>query len=195
MTALAIAVAQPVPTLEGERCVLRELRAEDAASLARHADNEAVWRNLFEGFPRPYTLADAQAWCDAMRRPASVGFVWGIEVARQEGGDGDGSEVAGCIGLRPDAGWLRCNAELGYWLGQAHWRRGLMSEAASLVTAWAWATLPEVTRIYAPIFAWNEGSQRVAMKAGYALEARLPQSAIKAGRVIDRVQYAAYRAR
>ena len=194
MTALGMAPAMAVPRLEGARCTLRELRAEDAPSLARHADNEAVWRNLFEGFPRPYTVADAQAWCDAARRPASVGFIWGVEVAN-EAGRGAGSEVVGCIGLRPDAGWLRCNAELGYWLGEAHWRRGLMSEAASLVTAWAWATLPEVTRIYAPIFAWNEGSQRVAMKAGYALEASLPQSAIKAGRVIDRVQYAAYRAR
>ena len=182
------------PTLEGERCVLRELRAEDAESLARHADNEAVWRNLFEGFPRPYTLADAQAWCDGTRRPAAFGFVWGIEVL---GGAGHeiGREVAGCIGLRPDAGWLRCNAELGYWLGEAHWRRGIMSEAAAQVTAWAWATLPEVTRLYAPIFAWNEGSQRVATKAGYALEANLPQSAIKAGKLIDRVQYAAYRER
>ena len=186
----AAAAARPVPTLEGERCVLRALRIEDAASLARHADNAAVWRNLFEGFPRPYTLADAQAWCDATRRSARVGFVWGIEVAGNES-----REVAGCIGLRPDAGWLRCNAEIGYWLGEAHWRRGIVTEAAVRVTAWAWATQPEITRIYAPIFAWNEGSQRVARKAGYALEANLPQSAIKSGRLIDRVQYAAYRVR
>ena len=186
----AAAAAIPVPTLEGERCVLRALRIEDAASLARHADNAAVWRNLFEGFPRPYTLADAQAWCDATRRSARVGFVWGIEVAGNEG-----REVAGCIGLRPDAGWLRCNAEIGYWLGEAHWRRGIVTEAAVRVTAWAWATQPEITRIYAPIFGWNEGSQRVAKKAGYALEANLPQSAIKSGRLIDRVQYAAYRVR
>ena len=194
MTGVAAAAARPVPTLGGARCTLRELRIDDAASLARHADNEAVWRNLFEGFPRPYTLADAQAWCDAARRPAAVGFIWGIEVAR-ETGRGAGSEVAGCIGLRPDTGWLRCNAELGYWLGEAHWRRGIMSQAAALVTAWAWATQPEITRLYAPIFVWNEGSQRVAVKAGYALEATLPRSAIKAGRVIDRVQFAAYRAR
>ena len=190
-----MAAVRPVPRLEGVRCVLRELGADDAVSLARHADNEAVWRNLFEGFPRPYTVADAQAWCDGARRPASVGFIWGVEVAREAGRDaGDaGREVVGCIGLRPDAGWLRCNAELGYWLGEAHWRRGVMSEAAALVTAWAWATQPEITRLYAPIFAWNEGSQRVAAKAGYALEANLPQSAIKDGTLIDRVQYAAYR--
>ncbi|WP_372526981.1 GNAT family N-acetyltransferase [Piscinibacter sp.] len=52
---------------------------------------------------------------------------------------------------------------------------------------------PELTRLYAPIFAWNEASQAVARKCSYAKEADLPASAIKAGQVIDRVQYAAYR--
>lgn len=174
----------PVPTLAGERCLLRPLTPADAPSIARHADDEAVWRNLFEGFPRPYTLADAQAWCGEEHTKPQYGVVFAIDV---------GGEAVGCCSLRPDRGWMRCNAEVGYWLGQAHWRRGITSEALSLVTGWAFATLPELTRLYAPIFAWNEGSQAVARKCGYVLEARLPQSAIKAGRVIDRVQYARYR--
>ncbi len=173
-----------LPTLTGTHCVLRELRVDDAPSLSQNANNVAVWRNLFEGFPRPYTLADAQAWCDPLTRPASAGYVWGI--TRR-------GEVIGCMGLRPDVGWLRCNAEVGYWTGEAHWRLGITSEALGLVTAWAWATKPELTRIYAPIFSWNEGSQAVALKQGFLLEAHLPQSAIKDGRVIDRVQYASYR--
>ena len=176
----------PAPRLEGELCVLREMRVADAPSLARYADNEAVWRNMFEGFPRPYTLADAQAWCDGAQRPVQAGLVWGIAV---------GSDVIGCVGLRPDAGWLHCNAEVGYWIGEPHWGRGIATEALRQVTAWTWAARAEVTRLYAPIFAWNAGSQRVAAKAGYAREAVLPQSAIKAGRVIDRVQYAIYRLR
>jgi RimJ/RimL family protein N-acetyltransferase len=104
-------------------------------------------------------------------------------------------QVVGCISLRPDAGWLRCNAEVGYWIGQAYWRRGITSEALALVTAWAWSHRPELMRLYAPIFAWNEGSQVVARKCGYFLEAQLRCSAIKDGRVIDRVQWAALRSR
>ena len=142
-----------VPTLIGERCTLRELRPADAASVARHGDDEAVWRNLFEGFPRPYTLNDALAWCGGGWRAG--GWVWGVEAD---------AEVVGCIGLRPDAGWLRCNAEVGYWIGRAHWRRGLASEALKLCTAWAFAAQPELTRLYAPVFAWNEGSQAVARR-------------------------------
>jgi RimJ/RimL family protein N-acetyltransferase len=163
-----------IETLSGRRCLLRALVPADAPSLRAHADDEAVWRTLFDGFPRPYTLADAQTWCGDSR-PALFGLVWGIEV------DGE------------IAGWLRCNAEVGYWVGQAHWRRGVASDALALVTAGAWARLPEVTRLYAPIFASNEASQAVARKCGYAKEGDLPRSAIKAGRVIDRVLYATYR--
>jgi len=177
-----VTMAPDVPTLACQRSVLRQLRATDAPSLARHADDRAVWRNLFEGFPSPYTLADAEFWCS--RRDASSGHVWGITVD---------DAVIGCIGLRTDAGWLRCNAEIGYWIGQPFWGRGITGEALRRVTAWAWAEMPELTRIYAPIFGWNEGSQAVARHAGYLKEAELPQSAIKDGRVIDRVQWACYR--
>jgi ribosomal-protein-alanine N-acetyltransferase len=171
------------PTLAGTRSVLRVLRPDDAASLQRHADDEAVWRNLFEGFPRPYTMADAQAWCTGGWRDR-VEVVWGIAVQDQ---------VVGCISVRSDKGWLRCNAEVGYWLGQQFWRRGIMSEALGLVTDWAFSNEPDLTRLYAPIFAWNDGSQGVARACGYVLEGRMPQSAFKAGRIIDRVVYARYR--
>ena len=199
-----------VPTLVGERCLLRALVPTDAESLRHHADDEAVWRNLFDGFPHPYTLAAAQEWCGPDRDPL-FGVVWGIEVdeapklaavplrgpprgrAGLGSGPAPGAHVVGCIGLRPDHAGLRCNAEVGYWLGQAYWRRGIASEALDLVTHWAWAMQPELTRLYAPIFAWNEGSMAVARNAGYAVEAHLPRSAIKAGVVIDRVQYACYR--
>ena len=93
------------------------------------------------------------------------------------------------------AGRMSAKDLVGYWIGQAFWRRGITSEALARVTAWAWANRPELMRLYAPIFAWNEGSQAVARKCGYFLEAQLRCSAIKDGRVIDRVQYAALRSR
>ncbi len=171
-----------IPALQGQRCRLRELRPSDAASLQAHADDEAVWRNLFDGFPRPYTLADAQAWCGGGWRHG--GHVWGIEVDDQ---------IIGCVGFESQLGWLRCNAEIGYWIGQTYWRRGITAEALRLVTDWAWANRPELSRLFAPIFAWNEGSQAVARSAGYRLEAHWPQSAFKAGHLIDRVVWACYR--
>jgi RimJ/RimL family protein N-acetyltransferase len=172
------------PTLTGTRCVLRPLVPSDAPSLQRHADDLAVTRNLFDGFPSPYTLAEAKGWCNPQTRPASFGYVWGVDVQ---------GEVVGCVGVRPEDGWFRCNAEVGYWIGQAFWRRGIASEALGLVTPWVWQNLPEVTRLFAPIFSWNEGSQAVARKCGYFKEAELRRSAIKNGQVIDRVQWASIR--
>jgi [ribosomal protein S5]-alanine N-acetyltransferase len=182
--AIAESHSLDVPLLRGKRCVLRALTFADAPAIRRHADDEAVCRNLFEGFPHPYTLADAEAWCSGVWTSAPFGHVWAID---------RGGEAIGCISVVPQQGWMRCNAEVGYWIGQAYWGRGIASEALKLVTAWAWEAHPELTRLFAPIFAWNEGSQAVARKCGYLKEADLPRSAIKAGRVIDRVQYAAYR--
>ena len=174
----------PLPILQGERCLLRAFTAADVPALVRHADDPAVARCLFDGFPQPYTLEAATAWATREAASGDFGWVWAIEV--------DGALV-GCIGLRPEAGWLRCNAEIGYWIGQSHWRRGITSDAVRQVTDWAFAAAPEITRIHAPIFATNPGSQAVVKKCGYVREAALPQSAIKDGRVIDRVVWAAYR--
>jgi RimJ/RimL family protein N-acetyltransferase len=174
----------PLPALLGERCLLRALVPADAAELQRQADNVHVWRNLFEGFPHPYTLAEAESWCARDANSGAFGYVWGVVV--------DGA-VIGCIGLAPASGWLRCNAEVGYWLGESGWGRGIASDALRQVTDWAFAALPELTRITAHIFAWNEASQAVARKNGYVCEGSLPRSAIKDGRVIDRILWAAYR--
>ena len=174
----------PLPILQGERCLLRALVPEDAPALVTHANNPAVARNLFDGFPQPYTLEAATAWAGREAASGAFGRVWAIVV--------DGA-LAGCVGLAQDKGWLRCNAEIGYWIGEAFWRRGIMSDAVRQVTDWAFAAVPEITRIHAPIFSWNEGSQAVVRRCGYVREAVLKQSAIKDGEVIDRVVWATYR--
>jgi RimJ/RimL family protein N-acetyltransferase len=173
-----------LPILQGERCLLRALVPADAPALVTHANDPAVARNLFDAFPQPYTMDAAMAWATHESHSGAFGWVWGIAV---DGG------VVGCIGLRPQDGWMRCNAEIGYWIGQGHWRRGLASDAVRQVTDWAFAAVPEITRIHASIFAWNEGSQAVVRKCGYVREGELRQSAIKDGQVIDRVLWATYR--
>jgi [ribosomal protein S5]-alanine N-acetyltransferase len=172
------------PELQSARLRLRGLVESDAQDLQRHADDEQVWRNMFEGFPRPYTLADAISWCTHGAHDAKMGYVWGIE---------SDANIIGCVGVRQDEGWLRCNAEVGYWIGRNHWGNGVAPEALGLVMAWAESNLQDVTRIYAPIFSWNNASQSVVQKNGFVKEAILPKSAIKAGQIIDRVVWAKYR--
>ena len=171
----------PLPTLQGLHCLLRPLRDTDAPSLQRHADNPAVAHDLLDGFPQPYTPAHAKAWCGAQHLEPAFAHVLGVVVERDE--------VAGCISVTPQTGLWACSAVVGYWLGQAFWGRGVMSEALCLITAWAWPALPQTTRLWMPIFARNQASQGVARKAGYALEGRMPLSNLKAGVAIDAVQY------
>jgi RimJ/RimL family protein N-acetyltransferase len=183
--------APAVPTLAGRRCTLRALQPGDAASLQRHADDPAVAFNLFDGFPQPYTLAAAERWCSTEHREARYGYVWGIEVACEDGSGG--VEVAGCISVAPMGGIWACSAEIGYWLGQLHWRRGIVSEALGLVTTWAWAALPQVMRLCMPIYARNAGSRGVAGRAGYVQESFVPYGILKDGQAIDGTVYATYR--
>lgn len=161
---------------------LRAWRESDAAGLAEHAHNPNVWRHMSDGFPHPYTLAIAEHWV----RQGHVDF----------GGDNwaiafEGAAVGGC-GIHAGEGQFRCNAEIGYWLAQACWGRGVVTAVAAALTARAFAN-PEITRVFAPVHAGNLASMRVAEKNGFTREGVQRLSAIKAGQVIDRVVYACYR--
>jgi [ribosomal protein S5]-alanine N-acetyltransferase len=144
-----------------------------------HAQRRAAWLNLRDRFPHPYTLGDAGAWASFARAQVpQTNFA--IEV--------DG-EAVGSIGfvLREDV--ERCSAEIGYWLGEAVWGRGIATGAVRAATAYAFPT-SELTRVYALVFERNLASCRVLEKAGYELEGRLRRSAIKDGQVVDGLVYA-----
>jgi RimJ/RimL family protein N-acetyltransferase len=161
---------------------LRPWRPGDELSLVRHADNRNVWRNLRDAFPHPYTSADARAWiAHAATRPADTVFAVVV----------DGAAVGG-IDLRLLSDVFRRAGEIGYWLGEAFWGRGIMTEAVRVVTAHAFARF-DLVRLEADVFAWNPASARVLEKAGYQLEGRLRKAVCKDGQVIDRLLYARLR--
>ncbi len=173
-----------VPTRRTQRLTLRALTLADAPGFRELADNLNVARNLFDGFPQPYTREHAENWCANEGNSGQFGFVWGIVF---------GERVVGVVGARPDTGWMRCNAEAGWWIGEPFWGCGIASEALAAVVPWVWENAPEITRIYAGVFASNIASQRVAEKCGFVREGQMPQSAIKDGRVIDRTMWATYK--
>ena len=160
-------------------CIIRDWRVDDASSLSRHANNRSIWLNLRDAFPHPYAKKDARAFLTTIadRTPETM---FAIAV--------DGEAVGG-IGfvLHPDV--ERVSAEIGYWLAEPFWGRGIVTEALAAVTAYAIRT-HGLTRIYAVPFAWNAASCRVLEKAGYVLEGRLRKSAIKDGKLTDQLQYA-----
>jgi len=160
-------------------CEVRSWRASDLDPLVRHANNRNIWINLRDRFPHPYTKADGQRFLRTVRgADPETAFAIGVD-----------GEAAGGIGFVLQHDVERVSAEIGYWLGEPFWGRGITTEALAAVTDYAIDT-HGLTRVFAVPFAHNAASCRVLEKAGYALEARLRRSAIKDGRIVDQLQYA-----
>ena len=169
--------------LRTDRCTLRPFRVADAASLARHADNRKVWLNLRDVFPHPYTVADAEAYIARVAGEAPV-TRFAIDVA---------GEAVGSVGLELGSDIERRSAEIGYWLGEAYWGRGIVSAAVVAATAYAFREL-DLLRVFAVPFVRNPASARVLYRAGYRREGTMRRSAVKDSEVLDQHLYAAVRA-
>jgi uncharacterized protein (TIGR00725 family) len=155
-------------------CVLRLWDWSDAESLQRHANNRRVWRNMLDQFPYPYTARDAENWLSGQ----SAATVFAIDV--------DGQAVGG-IGLTSRPEDAASTNEVGYWLGEEFWNRGIATESVCAITGYAFASNSDLHRISARVFPWNQASMRVLEKAGYRREGVLRHSAIKEGRFVDEV--------
>ncbi len=166
-------------TLHGTTFTLRPWCDADIPSLVKYANNRAVSRNLRNIFPHPYTQQDAQEWMKRCKENTSGALSFAIEV---EG------EACGGIGCRNLDDVYCKTAEIGYWLGEPFWGRGIMSEAATLVARTAFEQL-DIVRIQAGVFGWNAASARVLEKAGFHFEARLERSVCKDGEFTDQLMY------
>jgi ribosomal-protein-alanine N-acetyltransferase len=149
-----------VPLIVGTRCHLRTYRLADAAELTRIAGDLRVARWMTAAFPYPYTLDDARTWLAKATGDIAID-TFAIECAGQ---------LAGGIGLMPLGGEHQGVAEFGYWLGCEYWGRGIATEAARLLAAYAFAQRG-LRRIEAHVFATNHASARVLEKSGFVREA------------------------
>ena len=158
--------------LVGLLCTVRPWRASDAASLVRHANNLDVASQLRDRFPHPYTRGDAHAFLKLAAVP---------QLPTNLAIDVDG-EAAGAIGYVPGRDVERYSAEIGYWLGEALWGRGIATE-------YVFSSV-NMLRLFALPFADNLGSIRVLEKAGYVREGLLQSSSVKFGQPRDQYIYA-----
>jgi ribosomal-protein-alanine N-acetyltransferase len=174
-----LAAAGGLLILECSKSIVRDWSSADKADLVRHANNLKVWRNLTHVFPHPYTDADADRWLAflaSMEEPTH----WAVEV--------DGMAVGG-IGISLGEGVFSKTGELGYWLGEQYWGRGIMSDAVGHVTPYVMARY-ELRRVQAAVYEWNPGSMRVLERCGFTLESVARANVYKDGQVIDEVIYA-----
>jgi len=164
-------------------CTLRPWRTSDEQALARAANNRNIWRNLRDVFPHPYGQHDAVEWIAKHVGVEPVRF-FAIEHA---------GELAGSIAVVALDDVRRRSAEIGYFVAEPFWGRGIATAAVRGITAHAFETFPELVRIEAAVFAWNVASMRVLLKAGYEREGVLRQSVWKDGALVDSMLYAKLR--
>jgi RimJ/RimL family protein N-acetyltransferase len=160
-------------------CRVRSWKTADVDSIAKYANNHKIWLNLRDAFPHPYEKRHAREFIrSTLRRVPETNFAIAV-----------GGEAVGGIGfsIRPDV--ERISAEVGYWLGEPFWGRGIATDALVAVSEHA-IRAHGLRRLFAVPFEWNAASCRVLEKAGYVLEARLRCSCIKNGQVVDQLQYA-----
>ena len=160
---------------------LRKFVESDIPLLTPLANNPRVAANLRNVFPHPYTEEDARAYLSSF-----IGKDDTRALARAVCVDG---AFAGSIGVFLGSDVYEKSAELGYWLGEPFWGRGVMTQAARLICDEAFSRY-DIVRIYAEPYATNTGSRRVLEKAGFTLEGVKVCSVYKNGKILDSCVYA-----
>lgn len=157
---------------------------ERAGELAKTLSSPKIVGNLRDGIPCPYTVEDARSYIDAILSvPAGTQYAWAIVLDNEAGGN---------IGFTRGENIHRQTAELGYYLAESHWGKGIMTKAVKEACRRIFEET-DILRIFAEPFAHNLASCRVLEKAGFTREGTLRKNAVKNGVVIDMHMYALVR--
>ena len=164
--------------LGGGYC-LRGFLYGDAKSIAHHGNNPNIAINMRDSFPNPYTLAHARAWIQHVKEHESkTRFV----IAH-------GQDAVGEIGFVSQLDVHRYSAEIGFWVSEEHWGKGVMSKAVACVSDYAFSSRG-VVRLFADVNERNQASGKVLEKCGFALEGVLKKHIYKDGTFYDQFLYA-----
>lgn len=155
--------------IETDKFILRSWQESDAETLAGIANNKKIFDNLRDAFPHPYTIEDARKYISVFKESDPKSVIFAIE---------SNGRVCGNIGVFIKDDVYRKSAEIGYFLAEELWGKGIMSSAVKKVVEYTFKNY-DVMRIYAEPFARNTGSRKVLEKAGFKLEGILQKSVFK----------------
>ena len=167
------------------KCRIRKWELSDAKDLAAALSNRKVQDNLRDGLPYPYTEQDGKEFISAMlSADENETFAFAITVNNM---------VIGSIGIFRQGNIHRQTAELGYYIAEEYWGKGIMTEAVKQICEYVFAN-SDIIRIYAEPFAYNIASCRALEKTGFQYEGTLRSNAVKNGKVIDMEMYSLLKA-
>ena len=161
-------------------CRIRKWELSDATDLAAALSNKKIQDNLRDGLPYPYTEQDGTDYISAMlSADENETFAFAITVDEK---------VVGSIGIFRQGNIHRQTAELGYYIAEEYWGKGIMTEAVKQICGYVFDK-SDIIRIYAEPFVYNAASCRVLEKAGFQYEGTLRSNAVKNGEIIDMKMY------
>lgn len=161
-------------------CKIRKWKLSDAKDLASVISNKKIQDNLRDGLPYPYTEQDATDYISAMlSEDENETFAFAITID---------NKAIGSIGAFRQKNIHRHTAEIGYYIAEEYWGKGLMTEAVKQICSYIFDK-SNIGRIYAEPFSYNKASCRVLEKAGFLYEGTLRSNAIKNGKTIDMLMY------
>lgn len=161
-------------------CKIEKWELSYAKQLAESFSDKKIHDNLRDGLPFPYTEADGLDFISAMlAADKNDTFAFAITL--------DGA-VIGSVTAYRQSNVHRRTAELGYYIAEKYWGRGIMTEAVKQMRRYIFDN-SDILRIYAEPFAFNAASCRVLEKAGFKYEGTLRQNAVKNGKVLDMKMY------
>lgn len=161
-------------------CSIRKWKLSDAKDLVVACSNKKVQDNLRDGLPYPYTEQDGVDFISAMlAADENETFAFAITVD---------DKAVGSIGVFRQTNIHRQTAELGYYVAEEYWGKGIMTEAVKQICKYVFDN-SDIIRIFAEPFAYNAASCRVLEKAGFQYEGTLRSNTVKNGKVIDMKMY------
>jgi len=153
---------------------IRSWKPEDAAPLAVICNNKKIWLNVRDRFPHPYTVGNSIEWIAyslAQKPVQNMAVVYN-------------GEIAGSIGVMPKEDVYRKSIEIGYFLGESFWGKGIATVAVELLLEYIKSHF-DVIRIYAEVFSHNAASMKVLEKNGFHLEGIRKKAVVKNNVIMD----------
>jgi ribosomal-protein-alanine N-acetyltransferase len=158
---------------------LREFKKSDSLRFAELANNENISRNLRDGFPNPFTVEYAEEFIERWMALDPVS-VFAIEFK---------GEYVGNISLSKGKDVYRKSAEIGYFIGEPYWNKGIATGAVNLITDYGFSDL-DIVRIHTGVYEHNTASQRVLVKCGFVFEGVFKKAVFKQGKFWNEMRFA-----
>ena len=153
---------------------IRKLQLDDADILSQLMNNINIWNNLRDRIPFPYSRKDALTF---IKLSHTNDHLHNFAITYQ-------NNFCGVIGFVRQTDIHKLSVELGYWIGEPYWHKGIATRSIQLATEWAFRNL-EINRIFASVFEHNYVSMKALLKNNYQREAILKKAILKNGKILD----------